>query len=211
GLGSLGLIVKIIWQGFKQRAHSPQLPQQIIIDLLGMVGVQVIILSILYSQAISFGRYLIFLIILERGIGIIMQTRDHLEHFGCWQPMENYQLTQLYSCRNIKTFPCVNWLMGGLPYHSVHHAFPQIPSYHLPLAFQRLQVVLQQHQQPPMILDLGYVVSSFRLGCQTALIETNPTQMRLPTAESKQPDQIRDKTQQQANRRFLSMFPFPAR
>jgi fatty acid desaturase len=80
-----------------------------------------------------------------------------------WQQTDNYQLTQLYACRNLATPRWVNWLMGGLPYHSVHHAFPQIASYHLSEAFERIQSVLQRHQLPPMVLTQGYIASSLEL------------------------------------------------
>lgn len=173
GLGSLGLIVKILWHGFRQRASSPQLSQQLVLDVVGMVGMQAIIISCLSLQAMSLWRYVIFLLILERGTGIIMQARDHLEHFGRWQQAGNYQLTQLYACRNIKTFPWVNWLMGGLPYHSVHHAFPHIPGNKLPKAFEKIQRVLQQHQLPPMALEEGYVAATLRLMGPLSLIDSD--------------------------------------
>ena len=73
------------------------------------------------------GRYLLFWLILERTAGAIVQMRDHLEHYGMWGRTGGYQLTQLYSCRNLDTYPWVGWLMGGLDYHADHHAFPDIP------------------------------------------------------------------------------------
>lgn len=172
--GSIGLIVKTIRHGLKQADSSPHLPAQMIVDLLGVLSLQTVILSFLYLQSASLWRYLMFLFILERGVGVMMQTREHLEHYGLWQQMDSYPLTQLYACRNIETFPWVNWLMGGLPYHGIHHAFPQIPTNHLPEAFHRVQAVLQQHQLPAMTFDSGYVLSSLRLGQHYSLIETGP-------------------------------------
>ena len=43
------------------------------------------------------------------------------------------RLTTLPMCwpygtyRNLDTYPWIGWLMGGLDYHAVHHAFPEIP------------------------------------------------------------------------------------
>ena len=130
----------------------------------------------MYLYSVNLWRYLLFMVILERGVGMVMQARDHLEHYGLeplelepealWQPTNHYLLRQLYACRNLRSPVWVNWLMGGLPYHSVHHAFPCIASQHLPEAFQRIQRVLEHHHLPPMLLESGYIVSGFRLGTQ---------------------------------------------
>ncbi|MEB3317828.1 MAG: fatty acid desaturase [Cyanobacteriota bacterium] len=39
-------------------------------------------------------------------------------------------------------------LMGGLPHHSAHHAFPALPSARLPEASARLRAVLEEHGWP---------------------------------------------------------------
>ncbi len=174
--GSIGIIVKIALQGFRLKNTVAGLRQQMVIDAVGMVSVQTTIVSLLYLNSINLWRYLLFMVILERGVGIIMQARDHIEHYGLepvaselealWQPTSCYTLRQLYACRNVRSPAWVNWLMGGLPYHSVHHAFPGMVSTHLPEAFQRIQAVLERHHLPPMILEPGYIASSFRLGTQ---------------------------------------------
>ena len=82
--------------------------------------------------------YLLFWLILERTIGIVLQTRDHLEHYALWGNFKNHQLTQPYASRNLQTSFPVGWLMGGLNYHAVHHAFPEIPFNELPTAFERI-------------------------------------------------------------------------
>ncbi len=162
-LGGVGLIARTVRQGFILQKGLPRLRSQMIIDAVGMVAVQSIFISLVYSQGISLWRYLVFWILLERGIGIVVQTREHIEHYGLWQQTDNYQLTQLYACRNLATPRWSNWLMGGLPYHSVHHAFPQIASYNLAEAFDRIQAVLQRHHLPPLVLAPGYIASSFAL------------------------------------------------
>jgi fatty acid desaturase len=48
----------------------------------------------------------------------------------------------------------MGWLVGGLHYHGVHHAFPGLPFYRLPEAFQRVQAVLSRHKQPAMVVDV---------------------------------------------------------
>jgi fatty acid desaturase len=87
-----------------------------------------------------------------------------------WGKTGGYQLTQLYSCRNLKTFPWVGWLMGGLNYHAVHHAFPDIPFDRLPEAFQRIQAVLQRQGLPLMLQGKGYLRETLQLGQHSSVI-----------------------------------------
>ena len=128
-----------------------------------------------YSYQGEVRRYLLFWLILERTAGAIVQARDHLEHYGMWGQTGGYQLTQLYSSRNLKTYPWVGWLMGGLNYHAVHHAFPDIPFNRLPEAFQRIQLVLQRHGLPLMIQGEGYLSETLKLAQNSTVIgEVNP-------------------------------------
>lgn len=84
-------------------------------------------------------------LLLERVIGLIVQFRGLVEHHGLWQPRGSHLLTQLSSTRNVNAASWLNALMGGLPHHSAHHAFPWIPSARLPLASRRIAAVLQRH------------------------------------------------------------------
>ncbi|MEH1919458.1 fatty acid desaturase family protein, partial [Nostoc sp.] len=115
-------------------------------------------------------RYVLFWLILERIIGIIAQTRDHLEHYGLWGKFTSHQLTQLFASRNIETNSLVSWLMGGLNYHAVHHTFPNIPFNQLPAAFERIQKVLEKHNLPLMKLEGGYLQSTYWLSRHPSLI-----------------------------------------
>lgn len=174
-LGSIGLVFKTLMHGLELQSHlhsaSQQIRQQIIVDISGILSLQAILISLLIVHSISIWKYLLFLFVLERGIGIILQTRDHIEHYGLWQSKENYLLTQLYACRNIDTFAWMNWLMGGLPYHSIHHAFPQIASNRLPEAFQRIQAVLERYSLPSMAVGSGYIATTVTLSRQPLFIK----------------------------------------
>ncbi|MFM6128084.1 MAG: fatty acid desaturase family protein [Sphaerospermopsis kisseleviana] len=155
-LGGLGLIVKTLRQGIRQNSLRTGLRGQIAGDLGGMMLIQGLFGTIALSQGLL-GRYLLFWLLLERMIGIIVQMRDHLEHYGRWGQGEGHLLTQLYASRNLPVNRLTNWLMGGLPYHSVHHGFPQLPFNQLPEAFGRIQAVLQAYNLPPMELGQGYL------------------------------------------------------
>ncbi len=81
------------------------------------------------------------------------------------------QLTQLYATRNLQVNPIVGWLMGGLDYHAVHHAFPQIPFYQLSKAYLIVQNSLQKHDLPLMDVQGGYIKTALELSKTPSLIE----------------------------------------
>jgi len=169
GLGGIGLILKTIVKAWRFRTIAPGMQRQFWIDGLGILGVQSLLLTVAVLQG-ELVRYALFWLILERTIGAVGQIRDHLEHYALWGKASGHQLTQLYACRNLKTNPLIVWLMGGLPYHAVHHAFPNIPSHRLPEAFDRIQNVLRQHNLPMMRQDAGYLKETLYFSRHLSLI-----------------------------------------
>ena len=167
--GGLGMIAKTILKAVKLGHEMPVLHRLLVLDSIGIFAAQTICLIIAASYHRLFD-YLLFWLILERVIGVIVQARDHLEHYALWSRTTNHQLTQLYSCRNLRTHPLITWLMGGLSYHSIHHAFPQIPFNRLPEAFDRVQSVLDDYELPAMTVGAGYVQETLRLSVQPSLI-----------------------------------------
>lgn len=177
-LGGIGLIVKNFIMAMRLRDVAPAIRQQLWVDGIGIVLVQsvVLLVAVLHGEL---ERYLVLWLALERIIGMIIQTRDHLEHYALWGKAPTHQLTQLYACRNIHTSPFVAWLMGGLSYHAVHHIFPNIPFNQLPEAFRRLQIVLHDHHLPLMSLDQGYIQATCHLGSHPTVIgEPDPADAR---------------------------------
>ncbi|MGD1699750.1 fatty acid desaturase family protein [Dapis sp. BLCC M229] len=167
--GGVGLILKTFIHGWRYRKLVSRFHQKIFLDVGGMVLVHGVLIGFAMTNG-ELLRYLLFWLILERVIGIVMQTRDHLEHYGLWGKAKTYQLTQLYASRNLKANFVVEWLMGGLNYHGVHHAFPGIPFNNLPEAFQRIQGVLKSHNLPLMKVDDGYCQKTCFLSSHPALI-----------------------------------------
>lgn len=168
-LGGVGLTLKTVITALRFQSLVPRIRRQALIDGFGMILFHSIVLTLAFNQGIV-GKYLLFWLVLERVIGMIMQTRDHLEHYGLWGKASSFQITQLYACRNLKTNTLVNWLMGGLPYHAVHHLLPGIPFNHLPEAFQQIQAILQQNELPPMQQGKGYVQETWRLAGHPCVI-----------------------------------------
>lgn len=170
-LGGIGLIAKTTWKGLHLRHQNPVLQRALLLDWVGILLVQMglVVIAVAHDRLL---HYFLFWFILERTIGCIMQARDHLEHYGMWGTSKGHLLTQLYACRNLTTPPFVSWLMGGLPDHAIHHAFPNIPFNHLPEAFDRVQVVLAQHQLPALSRGTGYIQEILRLAAEPVLIGT---------------------------------------
>ncbi|WP_066380929.1 fatty acid desaturase family protein [Anabaena sp. CA = ATCC 33047] len=168
-LGGIGLIIKTFVMAVRLQQLVSRMRRQIFLDVAAILIIQAVLLTvvILHGELL---RYLLFWLILERVAGMIMQTRDHLEHYGLWGKFSNHQLTQLYTGRNLNTSGLLGWLMGGLNYHGVHHAFPGIPFNKLPEAFERIQGVLQKYHLPPIQLDAGYLKSSYQLSEHPSLI-----------------------------------------
>ncbi len=166
----IGMILKTLYKGVILRTAAPRLTWQLILDGGGMVLMQGCLIALVLATHRSLLQYLLFWLILERTIGIGIQMRDHLEHYGLWGNHGKHHITQLYTCRNLHVLPGTGWLVGGLHYHSVHHAFPGIPFDQLPEAFRRIQAVLQKHQMPLMTVDAGYLRTSWQLSQNPLLI-----------------------------------------
>lgn len=167
--GGWGMIIKTVIKAVRLGHQIPILHRLLLWDGIGMLLVQ----GILVALAVWHHRlldYVLFWIVLERTIGLIVQVRDHIEHYGLWGKSTAHQLTQLYASRNLKTPAFVTWLMGGLNYHAIHHAFPQIPFDQLPEAFDRIQTILQRYQLPELTVGAGYVRESLHLSRHPSLI-----------------------------------------
>jgi fatty acid desaturase len=148
-LGGLGLIVDTVRKGLALQLQDPGLKKARFLDGAGVMVVHTVMLVIALSRE-EFWRYLLFWLLLERVIGVIVQFRGMVEHHLLWRSAEAQLLTQLYATRNITAGSWLNALMGGLPHHSAHHAFPAIPSERLPLASHRIALVLQRYGAPPL-------------------------------------------------------------
>lgn len=177
-LGGLGLIVKTVHHGLRLRRQYPRLSHALIQDGAGILITQTsFAIAALFHHHLV--HYLLFWLVLERVIGLLLQARDHLEHYGLWQTTKGHQLTQLYACRNLTTFGWVAWLMGGLNNHAVHHAFPTLPFNHLSEAFERTQAVLAEHGLPQMARDGGYIQETIRLSMRSLLIDEERSPMTM--------------------------------
>ena len=143
-LGGVGLIADTARKGRRLQAVDRALTRACTVDGAGVAVLHSALLVLAISQGVLV-RYLLFWLLLERVIGTIVQFRGLVEHHGLWQAQGCHLLTQLYASRSITASRFLNALMGGLPHHSVHHAFPWIPAARLPLASQRIAAVLERH------------------------------------------------------------------
>jgi fatty acid desaturase len=165
-LGVAGLIVKTFRSGLAHRERLPAVQRQMGLDVAGIALIQGGIclgLLRLEAPALVWLRYGVMLLLLERVMSLVIQGRDYLEHYGCWGKQDSHLLTQLYGTRNVKTHGIVNWLMGGLPHHGIHHAFPAIPFDQLPTAQERIAEILGDRNYPPIPQGPGYLKTSWQL------------------------------------------------
>ena len=169
-LGGFGIIVKTLMDGRRFQGLLPRLRGQLFTDLLGMTLVQTGLITTVWLTHTSVLRYLLFWFCLERVVGAIAQLRAHLEHYGLWHQANGHLLTQLYSSRNLQASPWFSWLISGLNYHAVHHAFPAIPFDQLPEAYRRVQTALGEQGMPAMDIEQGYPSAVRKLIRQFALI-----------------------------------------
>lgn len=149
GMGGIQLIVSMFWFGWRLRESHSRLVNGLRSDLIGILLVQ----TALFAWAISQGhllRLIVALIVVERVVGGVMQARGMIEHHSLWRRDTTYELTQLYTSRNIAAGPVVNFLMGGLPHHSLHHAYPSIPYDKLPMATAIAEAELTRHGKPQL-------------------------------------------------------------
>ena len=114
---------------------------------------------LLLTLALQHGQLLAYALcwlLVERLAGALLQLRGAIEHWQLWRPQSHPLLTQLYSSRTVDVPAWVNELLGGLPHHSVHHAFPALTTAALPTATERVERVLRAHGYSPLPRCQGY-------------------------------------------------------
>lgn len=148
-LGGVGLIVATTLQAMALDSVDRRLRRLRWLDGAGVLMVQALLILLALGHG-AVVRYLLCWILLERVIGVIMQFRGLVEHHGLWHCHADPLITQLYASRNVDVPLWLNALLGGLPHHSAHHAFPWIPSSRLPAASQRIEKVLTRHRAPAL-------------------------------------------------------------
>ena len=171
-LGGFGLITELFKEGIRISKRSPAVRKALLWDLatLGIGFGSLVGISIHFGV---FWKFAAFYLCLERITGGIIQTRNTLEHYGLWGRHSNYFETQLYNCRNIKTHSLVSWYFNGLNFHSVHHAFPDLPFFNLKEGHKRLSTLLAQKGKP-LIETKGYLTTFWTLLKSPCLVHTPP-------------------------------------
>ena len=147
--GGLGLILKTYRSALQLRVVRPQLNRTLLMDGAGVITIQAVIIGLCIRHGVLL-QYLVSWLVVERISGGLLQVRGLVEHWGLAQQRGNPILDQLYSSRTIKVGALLNSLLGGLPYHSAHHAYPSVPSGQLPLLTERIEATLDEHHYPPL-------------------------------------------------------------
>ena len=161
--GGAGLILRTLQEALRLQAQHPALRRALVLDGIGIVLVQALIL-VLVIQHGQLLAYALSWLVVERVAGALLQLRGAIEHWQLWQPQPHPLLSQLYGSRTVAVPNWLNGWLGGLPHHSAHHAFPAIVTARLPQATARLQAVLQTHGYPPLPCCQGYGEAFKQLG-----------------------------------------------
>ncbi|MEY2987251.1 MAG: hypothetical protein RJB13_772 [Pseudomonadota bacterium] len=154
--GGIGMILGHLFRARGFIKQSKALRRQLTIDTIGILSVN----GLLYGLAAANGeltKAVILYFIVERIGGGLLQLRAHVEHYGLGGKRDNYFSTQLHSCRNIETNTAMSWLFNGLNFHSIHHAFPKVPFYHLEEAHRRMTSTLATEGAERMPQTQGYI------------------------------------------------------
>ncbi|MEN9529466.1 MAG: hypothetical protein RI932_1339 [Pseudomonadota bacterium] len=173
--GGIGMILGHLSRATGFIKQSKGLRRQLVIDLVGIVAIN----GTLYALAAAQGQLtkaVILYIIVERVGGGLLQLRAHVEHYGIAGKRANYFSTQLHACRNIETNPAMSWLFNGLNFHSIHHAFPKVPFYHLEEAHHRMTSLLANENAQPVPQSQGYIKTFVGLTRELKLINTSQYQ-----------------------------------
>lgn len=161
-LGGFGFIGHHVAEGLKHYRGSRAIRRALWSDVAGLFVVN----GVIYGTAYYFGavgKWVGFYLIAERVVGMIHQMRSRIEHYGLWGKEEVPLATQLHNSRNIRTGKLASFYFNGLNFHSVHHAFPRIPYYHLEEAHRRLLALVGRESGKPLAEDDGYLRTMWRL------------------------------------------------
>jgi fatty acid desaturase len=161
--GGAGLILRTLQEALRLQGQHPALRRALVLDGLGIVLVQalIVVLVIKYGNVMVYALSWLFV---ERVAGGLLQLRGAIEHWQLWQPQPHPLLSQLYGSRTVAVPNWLNGWLGGLPHHSAHHAFPGLATARLPQATARLQAVLRAHGYPPLPCCQGYGEALKQLG-----------------------------------------------
>lgn len=160
--GGLGMIAGLLRSAFRLAPTSRGLRRQLVMDSVGILCT----LALVFGIAAYFGlvlEALVIWIICERTVGGVQQLRSHVEHYGLWDHYPSFIESQIYNTRNIRTNSVTSFFFNGLNYHSVHHAFPSIPFYHLKEAHERIREYCDQQGAPPLNESPGYTLTALSI------------------------------------------------
>lgn len=138
------------------------LKKMIVTDLVGITVTQIALLALSYVVCGN-AKWVLMYFIYERVLGAILQFRRLIEHYGLSAPESRFHEAQIIASRNIRTSEFVSRYFNRLNYHSLHHAFPKIPFYHLPKAHAEMIEILTQDERALVTISDGYFRTAWQL------------------------------------------------
>lgn len=167
--GGVGMLYRHLMHGLKLWSTHRAVRKAMVTDAVGISVSIAIVVAVVLHFDIGL-RFLVYIACVERVIGFFMQLRSHIEHYGLHVDAGPLIDTRLANCRNIVTNRFVSRFFNGLNFHSVHHAFPRIPYYHLAEAHARISALCVKAGRP-LVESHGYVRTCLELARRPVLVE----------------------------------------
>lgn len=168
-----GFIGHHVAQGLVWSKKVPRVRRALYSDLLGIIVMNGVILTATSAYGVT-KKYLFLYLCLERISGLVHQFRSKVEHYGLWGKEALPLETQIYASRNIITSRWASFYLNGLNFHSIHHAFPRVPYYHLKTADARLRAWANKRNRP-MPTSECYLKTAWALATRPQLIDASMT------------------------------------
>ncbi len=180
--GGVGMLLRHAARGFKLWGEHRAVRRAMITDAIGIGLSFVVVLSVVYALNIG-SRFVVYIFFVERIVGFFMQMRSHVEHYGLNVDAGSLIETRLANCRNIVTNRFASRYFNGLNFHSVHHAFPRIPYYHLREAHERIAALCAKSGRS-LPEGQGYVRTCWHLARNPVLVDEHGGEVSARTLEA---------------------------
>lgn len=166
----IGLIWKTIRYGSRFIDNSKSMRRAFVIDAIGISFCNATIITfVLMVERLEY--YIIWYAITQYCVGLVLQLRAHVEHYGLWGKGDNFYDTQVWNCRNMSVPWIVSWYFNFLSYHTIHHAFPKVPFYKLKKAQEAMKKIYQESGRDIPESNLGYIRQALTLAVNPRLID----------------------------------------
>lgn len=172
----LGLIYRTLRAGIGYAKVSAGMRRAILTDIVMIFAVH-FLAYYFYSGADFALRFWSMFFVYQYVAGLVLQLRAHIEHYGLWGKGSHFYDSQVWNCRNVRTYPLVSWYFNYLNYHSIHHAFPRVPFYKLIVAQKAIAKLYKEAGSELPVTQGGYLTNAYKMAKSPSLIDASKTHL----------------------------------